>query len=86
MRVIQKQLVKRCIDMINDIAGKGDEEYEKFWTQFGRNIKLGIVDDAVNRDKLAKLLRVRLLLPSWGLSASCRFCASAPTCRLRAEW
>jgi HSP90 family molecular chaperone len=61
VRIIRKQLVKRCLDMMTDMASKGEEEYEKFWSQFGRNVKLGIVDDTENKDKLASLLRVRLL-------------------------
>lgn len=41
----------------------GDEEdekkgqYAKFWNEFGKSIKLGIIEDATNRNRLAKLLR-----------------------------
>ncbi|KAA8537510.1 hypothetical protein F0562_027118 [Nyssa sinensis] len=31
--------------------------YAKFWNEFGKSIKLGIVEDAANRNRLAKLLR-----------------------------
>jgi heat shock protein beta len=34
------------------------EMYDKFWKEFGRSIKLGIVEDVANRNKLAELLRV----------------------------
>ena len=61
MRVIKKQLVKRCIDMMTNLAAKGEDDYEKFWSQFGRYVKLGVVDDRENQAKLAKLLRVRRL-------------------------
>ncbi|KAK9270940.1 hypothetical protein L1049_026528 [Liquidambar formosana] len=33
-------------------------QYTKFWNEFGKSIKLGIVEDAANRNRLAKLLRV----------------------------
>merc|ERR1712216_618280 len=34
-----------------------NEKYEKFWKSFGKAIKLGIIEDASNRTRLAKLLR-----------------------------
>jgi heat shock protein beta len=32
-------------------------KYAKFWKEFGKAIKLGIIEDATNRVRLAKLLR-----------------------------
>ena len=34
-----------------------NKKYETFWTSFGKNIKLGVIEDSSNRSKLAKLLR-----------------------------
>lgn len=33
------------------------DEYNDFWKEFGKNIKLGIIEDSSNRQKLAKLTR-----------------------------
>merc|ERR1719469_1083602 len=34
-----------------------NKKYETFWNSFGKNIKLGIIEDSSNRSKLVKLLR-----------------------------
>merc|ERR1719450_354315 len=34
-----------------------ETKYEKFWKAFGKYIKMGLIEDAANRTRLAKLLR-----------------------------
>merc|ERR1719223_826519 len=34
-----------------------DSKYQKFWKAFGKYIKMGLIEDAANRTRLAKLLR-----------------------------
>merc|ERR1719160_732599 len=35
----------------------GESKYTKFWKAFGKYIKMGLIEDAANRTRLAKLLR-----------------------------
>merc|ERR1712100_512859 len=56
LRVIKKDLVKKCLEMFIEIGEKKDD-YKKFYEQFGKNLKLGIHEDSTNRAKVAELLR-----------------------------
>ncbi|KAG5246498.1 endoplasmin [Salix suchowensis] len=46
---------KKDVENSSDDEKKG--QYAKFWNEFGKSIKLGIIEDSVNRNRLAKLLR-----------------------------
>ncbi|KAL9662661.1 hypothetical protein QQ045_027494 [Rhodiola kirilowii] len=47
---------KKEVDKSDDDNEKKGK-YTKFWNEFGKSIKLGIIEDATNRNRLAKLLR-----------------------------
>ena len=53
---MRNALTRRVLDMLKKLAGKNDE-YQKFWNEFGPVFKEGLVEDHANKDKLAKLLR-----------------------------
>eukprot|EP00435_Cladocopium_sp_Y103_P045387 s2761_g13.t1 len=56
LRVIKKNLVKKCLEMFAEIAEKKDD-YKKFYEAFGKCLKLGVHEDSTNRTKIAELLR-----------------------------
>ncbi|KAK9173691.1 Hsp90 protein family protein [Cryptosporidium meleagridis] len=56
LKVIKKNIVKKCLELITEITEKPDD-YKKFYEQFSKNLKLGIHEDTTNRNKISELLR-----------------------------
>ena len=54
---LRKQGVKRVLSLLEDIAQKEPEKYQKFWDEFGQVLKEGPAEDSANKDQIAKLLR-----------------------------
>src|SRR5260221_12546888 len=54
---IKSALVKRSLDLLEDLAANKPEEYAEFWKTFGVVLKEGIIDDPVQKIRIAKLLR-----------------------------
>lgn len=66
LSIINKRLVRKTLDMIRELAdGVKDEEtgevdnsqYIVFWNNFGKYLKVGVVEDDQNRKDIAPLLR-----------------------------
>jgi len=54
LRVIKKKLVRKALDMLKKMD---DKDYKDFYREFATNVKLGVMEDHSNRNRLAKLIR-----------------------------
>ncbi|VXB07791.1 molecular chaperone HSP90 family [Luteimonas sp. 9C] len=54
---IKGACVKRVLDLIEKLARDEPEKFTAFYKAFGNTLKEGIVEDAGNRERIAKLLR-----------------------------
>ncbi len=54
---IKSALVKRSVDLLEDLAANKPEEYAEFWKTFGVVLKEGIIEDPSQKERIAKLLR-----------------------------
>jgi molecular chaperone HtpG len=58
LSIINKRLIRKTMDMIRDIASDEDtSKYVMFWNNFGKYLKVGIIEDDANRKEIAPLLR-----------------------------
>jgi len=64
LEMLRKLANKATKDAAEDTGDEQEESevadpYIEFWEQFGKNIKLGLIEDSSNRTKLSKLLRFK---------------------------
>jgi molecular chaperone HtpG len=54
---IKAALVKRTLDLLEELAAEKPADYAEFWNTFGVVLKEGVIDDAGQKARVAKLLR-----------------------------
>ena len=54
---IKKGSVKKVLGLLEGTVKKGEEEYAKFWSEFGPVFKEGLIEDTSNQERIAKLCR-----------------------------
>ncbi|HEY0746197.1 MAG TPA: molecular chaperone HtpG [Steroidobacteraceae bacterium] len=66
---IKSALVKRSLDLLEDLAANKPQEYAEFWKTFGVVLKEGIIDDPGQKVRIAKLLRFNSTAEASGAEA-----------------
>ena len=57
LRIIKQRLVKKCVEMMSDLASSNATAYNTFFKNFGKYIKVGIIEDEKSREDLIPLIR-----------------------------
>lgn len=57
LKTIKKQVTKRVLDLLDEIAKDKPEDYKAVWTSFGRILKEGLAVDPEWKERIAKLTR-----------------------------
>jgi len=56
MKTLGKVIMRKSLDML-DILSKNEEDFLQFYYNYSKNIKMGIYENSVHKEKLCKLLR-----------------------------
>ena len=48
---------RKLLDLLDELARNEPDKYATFWREFGKVLKEGVVEDPVNRERIARLLR-----------------------------
>ena len=54
IKVIRRSLTKKVLSSIKDLQANRPDDYQTFWTQFGRVFKEGLISDVDNRDAVLR--------------------------------
>jgi len=57
LKQMEKKIVRKAIAMIQKLAVEDEELYMDFYDDYKLNLKLGVLEDRANQERLAKLLR-----------------------------
>ena len=57
LRTIKKQITKRTLDLLDELAKDRPEDYAGFWGTFGHVFKEGLVVDPEHKERIGKLAR-----------------------------
>ncbi|OLR92042.1 molecular chaperone HtpG [Actinokineospora bangkokensis] len=55
IQLIRRRLVKKVLATVKELRGQDAEKYKTFWSEFGKAVKEGLVQDADNRDAILEI-------------------------------
>ncbi|GAA4459179.1 molecular chaperone HtpG [Phytohabitans houttuyneae] len=58
IQAVRRRLVKKVLSTLKDLQAADAEKYGTFWTEFGRALKEGLLEDPDNREQLLDLIRL----------------------------
>jgi molecular chaperone HtpG len=56
IHLVRRRLVKKVLAAVKAMMTEDPERYRTFWTEFGRAVKEGLIDDAENREAILELV------------------------------
>ena len=57
LKQMEKKLIRKIISMVQKLAQDDEEQYNSFYHDYRVNLKLGVIEDSGNQERLLKLLR-----------------------------
>ncbi len=58
IQVVRRRLVRKVLATVKDLMTDDAEKYRTFWSQFGRAVKEGLLEDPDNRDTILEIVSV----------------------------
>lgn len=55
IQLMRRRLVKRVLGTVKDMMSENPEKYATFWSEFGRAVKEGLLDDGENREAILEV-------------------------------
>merc|ERR1711953_1289487 len=57
LKIIRKRVVRKVLDSIDDLRENKPEQYDQFWSSYGKYFKVGLVEDLDYKDELKRFVR-----------------------------
>ena len=58
IQVVRRRLVRKVLTTVRDMMANHPERYQTFWTEFGRAMKEGLIEDPDNRETILDLISI----------------------------